>query len=138
MTWFYNEEPITDITQIPDKTLGFVYEIVSLIDGKRYFGKKILYFTKTKMVKGKKKRTKVESDWKDYYGSSEDLMKDVELHGGAKFHRKILHFCANKGMMSYLELREQMDHRVLEHPDKFYNRQVHARVHASHVKVATT
>jgi hypothetical protein len=135
MTWFYNEEPITDLTQIPDKTLGFVYEIESLLDGKRYFGKKILYFTKTKVVKGKKKRTKVESDWKDYYGSSEELQKDVGLHGAANFRRKILHYCATKGMMSYLELREQMDHRVLENPDKYYNRQVHARVHSSHVKL---
>lgn len=130
--WLFQGEPVT---QLPDGYVGFVYVITNLLDGRRYFGKKILHFTKTKMLKGKKKRIKTESDWKTYYGSSDELCKDVERLGSDKFKREILHFCKNKGMMSYLEMRHQMDERVLENQEKFYNRQVHARVHASHVKI---
>ena len=131
MTWQYHN---VDVTEIPEGVIGFVYEITSKIDGRRYFGKKNFYFTKTKQVKGKKKRYKVESDWRDYYGSSEELKADVEKYGAENFNRDILYYCKTKGMMSYLELREQMDHRVLEHPELYYNAQVHVRVHRSHVK----
>ena len=130
--WFHKGVPLD---AIPEGVIGFVYEITSKIDGRSYFGKKNFYFSKTKQVKGKKKRIKVESDWKDYYGSSEELKADVEKFGGDKFHREVLHFCKNKGMMSYLELKEQMDHRVLEYPERYYNRQIHVRIHQSHVKL---
>ena len=120
MTWQYHN---VDVTEIPEGVIGFVYEITSKIDGRRYFGKKNFYFTKTKQVKGKKKRYKVE-----------ELKADVEKYGAENFNRDILYYCKTKGMMSYLELREQMDHRVLEHPELYYNAQVHVRVHRSHVK----
>jgi len=132
MTW---QHAGIELETIPETVVGFVYRITNIVDGRRYFGKKTFYFSKTKMVKGKKKRTKVESDWKEYYGSSEDLKNDILKIGKENFKREILHFCKSKGMMSYLELREQMDHRVLEHPDEFYNRQIHCRIHTSHVKI---
>jgi len=117
----------------PDGYVGFVYEITNMITGKKYIGKKLYYFSKTKQVKGKKKRYKVESDWKDYYGSNDELLKDVETIGEDKFRRMILHYCKTKGTMSYLELREQMERRVLE-SDDYYNAWVSARVRTSHIK----
>jgi hypothetical protein len=132
MTWLHNE---SEVTEIPEGIVGFVYCITNTVDGRRYFGKKTFYFSKTKTIKGKKKRSKVESDWREYYGSSDELKKDVEKFGASCFKRVILYYCKNKGMMSYLELREQIDNRVLEKPALFYNRQIHCRIHQTHVKL---
>jgi hypothetical protein len=132
MSWFYAD---SEVTTIPEGVLGFVYCITNKIDGRRYFGKKTFYFSKTRTIKGKKKRSKVESDWREYYGSSEELKNDVAKLGTQNFKRDILYYCKSKGMMSYLELREQVDHRVLEHPTLFYNRQIHCRIHQTHVKL---
>ena len=131
MTWYYKGKPLEEI---PEKTIGFVYCITNKIDGRCYFGKKLFWFSKTKQVKGKKKKTKVESDWRTYYGSNDALNADVETHGSDKFYREILHLCEAKGMMSYMELKEQMDHRVLEYPDRYYNSIIQVRIHRTHVK----
>ena len=40
MNWLYNNEEITDISQFPPNTFGFVYE-VSTPEGKKYIGKVI-------------------------------------------------------------------------------------------------
>ena len=132
MTWIHHE---SEVTEIPEGIVGFVYCITNTVDGRRYFGKKTFYFSKTRIIKGKKKRSKVESDWREYYGSSDELKKDIEKIGTSCFKRVILYYCKNKGMMSYLELREQIDNRVLENPTLFYNRQIHCRIHQSHVKL---
>lgn len=132
MSWFYRGE---ELTAPPEGTLGFVYCITNLEDNRQYIGKKTFYFTKYKIVKKKKKRVKVESDWKEYYGSSDELQNDVKTKGESTFRREILYLCKTKGMMSYLELREQVDRRVLENPSMYYNRQIHCRIHSSHVKL---
>jgi hypothetical protein len=119
----------------PVDAIGFVYIIYNLVDGRKYIGKKLLKFRKTKVVKGKKKRSLVESDWKYYWGSNDELKSDVEKMGEDKFKREIIHFAKTKGTLSYLELREQMDNRVLEKPDLFYNRWIMARIATSHVKL---
>ena len=67
----------------------------------KYIGKKNFYFSKTKQVKGKKKRIKVESDWKEYYGSNKTLAEHVSLFGENKFIREIIHLCYTKGEMTY-------------------------------------
>ena len=64
MTWIYESTPFNEI---PKDVIGFVYLIVNKSNGLRYIGKKNCYFSKTKQVKGKKKKIKVESDWKTYY-----------------------------------------------------------------------
>lgn len=132
MTWMYNEEPVLEI----DFKIypAFVYRIVNLIDDRYYIGYKQTSFAKTKQVKGKKKRYQAESDWRDYWSSSEELKADVSRLGAAKFKREILHLCTSKSMASYLELREQMDRRVLENPETNYNRIVNARVSHMHLK----
>lgn len=130
--WLYQGQPLVDY---PIDAIGFVYIIYNLVDGRKYIGKKLLKFKKTKVVKGKKKRSLVESDWKDYWGSNDELKADVSKLGEDKFKREIIHFAKTKGTLSYLELREQMDNRVLEKPDLFYNRWIMARIATTHVKL---
>lgn len=130
--WIYNNEPLTEPIE---KAIGFVYLITNLTNGKKYIGKKLFHFSKTKQVKGKKKKYKAESDWKTYWSSSDILQKEVSELGENNFKREILHICFNKGMMSYLELREQIDRRVLE-SDDYYNGIIQVRIHKSHVKFA--
>lgn len=128
--WIYNNEPLTEPIE---KAIGFVYLITNLTNNKKYIGKKLFHFSKTKQVKGKKKKYKAESDWKEYWSSSDILQKEVSELGENNFKREILHICFNKGMMSYLELREQIDRRVLE-SDDYYNGIIQVRIHKSHVK----
>ncbi len=107
-----------------------------------YVGKKLAKFSKTtyKIIKQKngtkkkkKIRSKIDSDWLEYYGSSIELNKDVELLGRDNFTREILFFCKSKAECSYIEAREQFARKVLE-SDDFYNGQISVRVHGSHIK----
>ena len=132
MTWLYKGEPISEIDTSEYK--AFVYIITNLADNRFYIGYKQTTFAKTKQVKGKKKRHQVESDWRDYWSSSEELKSDVEKHGVDNFRREILYFCKSKSMASYLELREQIDRRVMETPLLTYNGIVNARVSRMHLK----
>ena len=129
--WLYNSSPFEEI---PENAYGYVYLITNTVTGRKYIGKKLFWFRKTKQVKGKKKRIKVESDWRDYWSSSDEVKKDVETLGADKFIREILHICPNKGSCNYLEAREQMDRRVLE-TDNYYNGQIQCRVHRTHIKI---
>lgn len=132
--WLYNNKEFTS-DDIGDY-IGFVYVITNLLDDKKYVGKK-LFQSKRKLppLKGKaRRRTKiVESDWQDYYGSSEEVKELVEIHKGNNFKREILHLCNNKGEMSYLEAKEQFDREVLL-KEEYYNGIINCKIHRSHVK----
>ena len=132
MSWQYKG---TTVEEIPEGILGFVYLITNLQTNQKYIGKKLAQFKKTRPpLKGKtrKRRTTVESDWRDYWGSSEHLQADVERLGTDKFTREILFFCETKGEMSYLEAKEQFDRRVLE-TDEYYNGIINVRVGGSKI-----
>jgi len=132
MTWFYENEEYAGPTR---SLVGFVYIITELETGKKYVGKKLFWSTrKLPPLKGKKRRRTVvkESDWRDYFGSSEELKSLVESNGGDKYHREILHLCKSKGAMSYLELKEQVERDVLFRDD-YYNEFIGAKIHSKHV-----
>lgn len=129
--WFYKGQPIDEP---PEGYLGFVYRIENTLTGKQYIGKKTFLFRKTKQVKGKRKKILVDSDWKTYYGSNKELIQDVEEFGEEHFYREILEYCKTKGEMSYLELRYQIDERVLEKPDSYYNGWITCKISRSHIK----
>ena len=126
--WIYKGEEFKDI----DHYVGFVYIIENLTNHRAYVGKKLFYFTKSKQIKGKKKRFKVESDWKDYYGSSDVLSEHVKTLGKDNFRRTILRLCISKGEMTYFEAKFQFEYGVLE-SDKWYNSHIMARVHRKHL-----
>jgi hypothetical protein len=139
MTWFYNG---VEVTELPEDCVGFVYIITNLTNNRKYIGKKLAKFSKTtyktvKLKNGTKKkkkiRGKIESDWKDYYGSSPNLTKDIETLGKENFKREILYYCKSKAETSYIEAREQFDRKVLE-SDEYYNGHIQVRVHGSHIK----
>jgi hypothetical protein len=74
----------------------------------------------------------VDSDWQDYYGSSDELSADVLKLGREKFTREILFYCYSKAELSYVEAREQFSRKVLESND-YYNGHIRVRVHGSHI-----
>ena len=131
--WIYQNKEFTE-DQI-EKHIGFVYLITNTNSGRKYIGKKLFWFSKTRTVKGKKKKEKVLSDWQSYWSSSEELKKDVAELGQQNFTREILYLCDNKGTMSYLEAREQFSRKVLENIDEWYNGIINCKIHRSHVKL---
>tara|TARA_B100001287_G_scaffold5415_1_gene4183 strand:+ start:872 stop:1294 length:423 start_codon:yes stop_codon:yes gene_type:complete len=132
MQWTYKGK---SIETLPDDCEAFVYLITNTTNNKKYIGKKLAKFKKTRPpLKGKKnkRRSKVESDWKDYWGSSDHLQQDVEQLGEDKFTREILYYCESRGIASYLEAREQFERRVLE-TDEYYNGIINVRVGGSKI-----
>ena len=110
-----------------------MYEITNTVSGRKYIGKKLARFKRSrKPLKGRvnKRRYTVESDWQDYFGSSDQLLADVELLGKDKFKREILFYCNSKGECNYVEAREQFARKVLE-SDEYYNGHIRVRVHGS-------
>ena len=139
MTWLFEG---TEVENLPEDCVGFVYIITNKLSGRKYIGKKLAKFSKTtvKTVKfkngNKRKRkikSKIDSDWREYYGSSPELLKDIEQLGAENFTRQILYYCKSKAECSYIEAREQFTRRVLESND-YYNGIINCRIHGSHIK----
>jgi len=139
MTWLFENAPVE---VLPEDCVGYVYLITNLVTGRKYIGKKLAKFSKTtykvvKLKNGNKKRkkirSKIDSDWQTYYGSNDELNKDIQTLGQDNFKREILYYCNSKAQCSYIEAREQFRHQVLE-SDDYYNGQISVRVHGSHIK----
>ena len=148
--WIYRNQEVETISDFPDNTYGFVYSITHLPTGKKYIGKKILYFTrKVKLGKkdlkayegvvGRKPGYKLaikESDWKTYWGSNKEMIELVEKKEdryGVKmielvkseldenWERQIIVTASSKKLLTYFESKYLFIYQVLEKPDEFWN-----------------
>jgi len=135
MNWLYNEKEITDISQFPPNTFGFIYEVITP-EGKKYVGKKVLYHNQKKKLtkvelseqtgRGRRKTFKIvqkESDWKKYYGSNKHLQNQISKGEVTleNLKKQIIQIAFNKKHLTYLETKYLFQFEVLENPDLYYN-----------------
>lgn len=132
--WYYNNKPFEDT---PEEYQGYVYQITELDTDKKYIGKKFFWkpkiLPKTKTRK-RRVRTRVESDWRSYYGSSAEVQMLVEKKGVDNYRRDILQLCKTKGECSYYEAKLQFQHDVLLRDD-YYNEFIGCKIHSKHVRI---
>ena len=107
--WTYNGVSFTS-SDIQDY-FGFVYLIENNLNGRKYIGRKYLWQFRT--PKGKKRKVKSESDWKNYYGSCPELKEDIKKYGRENFSRTILSLHKTKGKTNYEETRQLFTNNVL-------------------------
>jgi hypothetical protein len=139
--WLYNTNLITEISDMPVNTYGFIYEVLHIPTGKKYIGKKVLYFERNKRLGKKeleelrlerkengiggrtplKKKVITESDWKTYYGSHLDIKKILKEDGPESFKRTILEYVPNKKLLTYYECKYLFIKEVLENRDNYIN-----------------
>jgi hypothetical protein len=128
LPWIYQGQPLLEM---PEGLEGFVY-VITLPDDRKYIGQKKLTFRRTKTVKGKRVRAVVESDWRDYFGSSDEVKELVKSAGSAGFKREILHLCQTKSAMNYIECLLIFSTGALL-SDKYVNKWVSAKINKSTV-----
>ena len=139
--WFYREKEIDTLEEMPEGIYGFIYEVVHKPTGKRYLGKKVLYFERNvrlgkkeltalseeRKVKGLRGRTPAkkkivqESDWKTYYGSQKEIVELVKSSKQSDFSREILKFVDSKKQLTYYEAKYLFIKEVLEHDNNYLN-----------------
>jgi hypothetical protein len=120
----------TTTLTVPETAYGFIYMITNLVNNKKYIGKKQMVSKRTRPpLKGKKRKRIefVESDWKSYISSSNELAQDLQKIGKEQFKFEILRFCSNKSQLAYYEAKEQFDREVLLKED-YYNGIINLRL----------
>ena len=121
--WLFNGIPFDD--DDIGNSYGFVYVITNIKSGKKYIGRKYFY-SKRKIKKLDKRRTTSKSDWKEYYGSSEDLLCEIVHQGKEKFTREIISLHKTKGDVNVSEVKEQFRRNVLE-DDTYINANINGK-----------
>lgn len=141
MNWLYKNKQIQTISDFPENTYGFVYEVTHIPTGKKYIGKKNLYFERNKKLGKKelillqeerkqqglrgrvpsKKKVITESDWKTYYGSQAEIKELVKNSKPEDFHREILQFVTNKKQLTYYECKYLFQKEVIEKDNDYIN-----------------
>ena len=137
MTWLFEGKPFKSC----EGNYGFIYEITCKKTGKSYIGRK--YFTKAKTLqplKGRvnKRRSRVDSDWQNYWGSSTILQEDIIKKGESNFERKILRLCKTRGEVNYWEVKVMFEKDVLSAklPNgdyKYYNENISRKFTRSNI-----
>lgn len=131
--WIYEGK---EYDETPEEYQGFVYEITEIDTGMKYIGKKFFWKPKKLPVTKTRRRairSRSESDWRKYYGSSTEVKLLVEKRGSEAFRRVILRLCKNKGECSYYEMKYQLERDVLLKPDEYYNAFIGGKIHRNHV-----
>ena len=107
--WIFNGAPF--LSEDIDDLYGFVYRIINLQNGREYIGRK--YFWSFRKPRGKSRRVKSESDWKKYYGSSDELNQERQRIGNDAFRREILSVHEKKSWVNFEETRQLFLNNVL-------------------------
>jgi len=139
--WFYENNEIKSVEDMPENTYGFIYLVTHIPTGQKYIGKKVLYFERNVKIgkreyevlkqerkeqgiggrpSAKKKVTK-ESDWKTYYGSQKEIVNLVKEGKELDFKREILKFVTNKKLLTYFECKYLFIYEVLEEENNYIN-----------------
>lgn len=129
-TWIYQGNLITEISDMPEGTFGFIYEVLHKPTGKKYIGKKVLHFNRTlPPLKGQKRKRKVtkESDWVKYYGSHQTIKALIKEGKQDEFERRILRFVPTKKLLTYYEAKELFIREVIEPGSDYINDNIEAR-----------
>lgn len=141
LTWIHKETPVTSIEDMPEGTYGFIYEVTHIPTGKKYLGKKVLYFERNKKLGKKelealkeerkaqgiggrvplKKKVITESDWKTYYGSQKEILELVKEGNQEEFKREILQYVPDKKQLTYYECKYLFINEVLETRNNYIN-----------------
>ena len=126
--WIYKGNPYTS-DDIGDY-YGFVYRITNTTNEKSYIGRK--YFVQKRKPKGGERRVTSESDWKRYFGSSDELKQDIKRIGRSSFRREILSLHTTLGKVNYEETKQLFIHNVLmealdDGTPKYYNSNILGR-----------
>ncbi len=132
MTWYFQNTADEFTEDMIGDAFGMVYLITHIKTGKRYIGKKFFTKSKTKQVKGKKKRTRIKSDWETYYGSNKVLQEEVKQNGPDQYVREILHLCKTRSECSYWENWE-IFHRHALLSENYYNEWTSCRIRKDHL-----
>lgn len=115
---------------IPIDTFGFIYLITNLVNNRKYLGKKQIFTTKKRPpLKGKqnKRHFKVETDWKSYTSSSNELNEDIQKLGIDNFHFEIIKLCSSKWELAFYEAKLQFEYEVLL-KEEYYNGIINCRI----------
>lgn len=134
--WYWQGQTLTEA---PQDAYGFVYVIHNPQTARYYIGQKQFWtIKKLPPLKGKvnRRHRKVESDWKDYWGSSDALHQDLDNLGKHCFVRVIVAFASSKGELNYLETKAQFERDVLLDPLS-YNGIINCKIHRSHLSKLT-
>ncbi len=123
--WYFNGKIFDSVSKEYE---GFVYLITNLDNNMKYIGKKH-FWERRKNPKTGRRQTK-ESDWKNYFGSCDELKEDVKILGKDKFKREILYLCPHKKSMSYYETYEQFRRNVLL-DNTYYNTNIEGKFYSS-------
>ena len=121
--WLCEGKPFT--TDDIGDFFGFVYRITNLQTGKKYIGRK--YFYQFRKPRGKSRKVKSESDWKKYYGSSDELNANRKSLGNECFKREIISLHNTKGWVNYEETRQLFLNNVLSEDENYYNSNILGR-----------
>ena len=132
MTWYFHNTADEFTEDMIGDAFGMVYLITHNKTGKKYVGKKFFTKSKTKQVKGKKKRTRVKSDWETYFGSNKTLQEEVKKNGPEEYTREILHLCRTRSECSYWESWEIFSRHALMR-ENYWNEWVSCRIRKDHV-----
>ena len=132
MSWFFLNTTDEFTEEHIGEAFGFVYMITHLKTGRKYIGKKFFTKSKTKQVKGKKKRSRVSSDWMTYWGSNKKLQEEIKENGEDQYVREILHLCKTRSECSYWETWEIFSRHALMH-ESYYNEWVSCRIRKDHL-----